>query len=455
MSEIAPLFAHQKETYDFLLDQNKCYDTSDAGTGKTRPHLEAWAERRRHGGKKALVLGPVSILRPAWGGDIDKFTPDIKYSIATAANRDKAFATDADVYITNTDAVRTYLAKKTPTFFRQFDTLIVDESDSFRHHTSSRSKALLKISKNFEYASCLTGTPYNKSVTEMWTQVKILDQGVRLGTSFFRFRNSVCSAKQVGPDPRHIQWADNDLADVAVSSLIADISIRHLFEECTDIPQNSRHDVVFELAPAHRKKYDKMVRDAMLELESGEYVNAVHAGALLQKCLQIASGAVYTGDGNYGVITSQRYDLIAQMVKDRPWPCVVFFQWKHQLEELRKAFERLELRHAAIHGGVTSSWRDTYINQFQGGFLDVIALHPDAAAHGLTLVNGRTTIWACPIREPGKFMQGNKRIHRIGQKHETETILITAANTVEDKVYATLSERTEGLLSMLDLLAGE
>ena len=70
-------YAHQKTTTDFIVDTKCCLITSDPGTGKTRAVLDAHAIL----GGKTLVLAPLSILEAAWGEDISKFQPQIKYGV--------------------------------------------------------------------------------------------------------------------------------------------------------------------------------------------------------------------------------------------------------------------------------------------------------------------------------------------------------------------------------------
>ena len=152
---ISPLWANQQQTLDLYRRSEIVFDTSDPGTGKTRGALEFFAERRRAGGKSALVICPKTLMESAWGGDIQKFVPDMQYVLAYAQNRAEAFATATDIYITNTDAVR-WLKGQKPRFWARFDTLIVDEISFFKHRSSQRSKALAKIAKHFQFRAGMT-----------------------------------------------------------------------------------------------------------------------------------------------------------------------------------------------------------------------------------------------------------------------------------------------------------
>ena len=85
---------------------NIVFDVSDPGTGKTFVRIIGFAKRRKAGGGCLLVLAPRSLLRSVWVNDIAKFAPSLRVSVADANNREAAFAEDADVYITNVDAVK-------------------------------------------------------------------------------------------------------------------------------------------------------------------------------------------------------------------------------------------------------------------------------------------------------------------------------------------------------------
>jgi len=234
---------------------------SEAGTAKTRVHLEAWARRYRDVGKALLVLAPKSVLQPVWAAEIERFLPHYGYSIACAGNREEAYDAEADIVITNTDAV-SWLARPWPRLCRRFDTLIVDESSYFRNPGSQRSQALSKIKRQFRYRVLLSGTLTGKSVTDLWHQLLILDDGARLGRKFYRFRDQVQYPVQVGREPEHVIWDDRSGAETAVAELIADITIRQRFEDCVDIPEHMMRTIEFQLPPRHRAQYRALARQS-------------------------------------------------------------------------------------------------------------------------------------------------------------------------------------------------
>jgi len=458
--EIPPYYEHQNKTLALLREQDRFFDTSDPGTAKTRPALAAFIERRTAGGKKCLVLAPKSILQPAWGNEIDKFFPGTSYMVAYATNRKKAFLDhDVDIYITNHDAAKWLLNTKNipKKYWDDFDTIIIDESTAYKHANTQRSKAAYGLAKKMQYRECMTGTPNPNSITELWHQVKLLDDGKALGTSFWKFRSIVCEPRQTGPSINHLTWEDKAGSEVVVYDRIDAFSIRHKFEECVDIPPNKVTEYYIDLPPALRKHYDSMVDMAATLLDSGQLLTAVHASAVHQKLMQIASGAVYTNllspdsENPHVVLDDGRYELVMDLAEARE-QCVVAFNWRHQRLGLEKAATKRGRKYRIIDGTVLDKHRIEAVNLFQAGEIDDIYAHPQSGGHGLTLTKGTTTIWTSPTYNAEFYKQLNHRIYRSGQTRKTETIHIIARNTYDENVYAKLGKKLTSMQLLLDLL---
>jgi SNF2 family DNA or RNA helicase len=443
-------FAHQKKSLTHATKTPIVFDCSDPGTGKTGVAIWDFERRRKKKGGCALVLAPRSLLRTAWQNDFRKFAPSLRTVVAEAANRAEAFDTPADVYITNVDAT-TWLAKQPKAFFKKFDTLIVDESSAYKHSTSQRSKAAAKLAKHFKYRRAMTGTPNGRSITDVWHQVFLLDEGQRLGTSFYAFRNTVCTPVQKGKNANAIEWSDKDGAEEAVFNLISDIVIRHKFENCVDIPANHRYALEYDLPKKHRDMYQQMESTAILELKkSKKVVTAINAAVVAGKLLQIASGAVYDDAGEFALVDEGRYKLVLDLVEERQHS-LVFFHWRHQRDALVAEAEKRGLSFCVIDGDAKDSERNEYVTAYQNGAYRVMFAHPRSAAHGLTLTRGTTTIWASPTYDLELYEQGSKRQHRMGQTQKTETITIVAPGTIDERAYDVMQTKNARMQNLLGL----
>ncbi len=444
-----PLFAHQKVSLAFMKERPRVFDTSDPGTAKTRVELEDFS-RNREKGKCMLVLAPKSILQNAWGSDIEEFTPHLRYSIAYADNRIEALTeVDADIYITNIDAVKA-LAKMPKDFFKKFERIAVDESTAYKHATSQRSRALNLIKVRFPIRRAMTGTPNSNTVLDIWNQAFFLDDGERLGKNFYQFRNAVCVPEQVGPKVNMIKWIDKPGAEEAVADRLSDIVIRHKFEECVDIPPTFKHVVKFSPSKKQRAAYDSMERDAIALMRSG-MVSAVNAAAARTKMLQIASGAVYENPNKYHVIDEGRYELVVDLVEQRRHT-IVFYLWKHQRDEIVRMAQQRKITFTTLDGELSDRQRAENSRNFQAGFFQMMLCHPKSAAHGITWTRATTTLWPSPPDDLEWWVQGNRRHARAGQKQKTEIIAILAPHTIEMGVYRKLEEKQARMDNLLELM---
>lgn len=456
---IPEFFKHQLVTIDFLSKTPRAFDMSDPGTAKTRAHLADAISRRGAGGGKILVVAPKSILQLAWGDDIDKFFPGVRYSIAYATNREKAFRADADIYITNHDAVKWLTSKECPlprNYLDAFGTLILDESSAFKHASAARSKSARKLSQAIPFMRCMSGTPNSNTIMDIWHQVFMLDQGERLGNSFWKLRNQVCEPKQNGPLPQHVKWVDKPGAEALVYDMIRDISIRHRLEDCVDIPPNHQWNLDFDLDRKTRKAYDDMLRDAVAALESGRVITAIHASSLNQKLLQIAAGAAYTGlaPGDYVEISDTRSEIVLDQVRARS-ASVVPFIWHHQRDQLSRLAKNPQnpVTFEVIDGGVDDRRRVEIVRDFQAGNLQMLLVHPQSAGHGLTLTKGVATIMASPTYNAEHYKQVFHRVYRASQTHKTETIHVRAKSTIDEHVYdGRLGPKLDSMALFLSLI---
>jgi SNF2 family DNA or RNA helicase len=450
-----PFFKHQLISTTFFQKRERGFDASDPGTGKTRIQIAIFANRRARKSGCALIIAPKSLLRSAWEDDFKKFAPHLRVSIAEAANREKAFQTNADVYVTNTDAAR-WLAKQNADFFSRFETLIIDEISYFKHRTSQRSKSVAKIKKFFKYRYGLTGTPNANNILDIWHQMFLIDDGSALGRSYYHFRQAVCAPKQVGPMPNMVEWLPRPGAEETVGMLMRSITMRHKFEECfKDMPENTERVINYHLSNNQLKVYKRMEKDQLVEIvkQKGgiDTISAVNAATVTTKLLQIASGASYNEGDGYTLIDPARYELVADLVEERQH-CVVFFNWTHQRDELIKEFQKRDITYTVIDGQTSSNGRHEAVELFQKGFYRVLLAHPASAGHGLTLTRATTTIWSSPTYNLEHYLQGNRRIYRAGQTKRTETIVVVAQGTIDENVIDKIRGKNTRQLKLLDIL---
>ena len=293
-STVPSLFKHQKQSLALLRTQPEVFDMSDPGTGKTAVEIVDFAERRRKGAPPAIILATKSLLTSAWQNDFTTFAPDLRTSVAFAENREEAMSVEADAYILNHDAAK-WLVNQKSKFWKRLEggTLIIDESTAMKHRTSQRAKACKKIAPHFEFRRLMSGIPSPNGICDLWHQMLILDGGKRLGTLYEKFKMAACYPTR--DESGFIKWVDRDGIEQTIATLLKDITIRHRFEDCVDIPANVLRRVGFKLSNKHMRLYQEMQSKKVLELANTK-ITVVNGAAAYTKLIQIASGAVYDQD---------------------------------------------------------------------------------------------------------------------------------------------------------------
>ena len=435
-------YAHQKTTTDFITNTKTCLITSDPGTGKTRAVLDAHAIL----GGKTLVLAPLSILEAAWGEDIYKFQPEIKYGVAYAKNRKQVFEDDEnEMVITNFEAVN-FLSKNTH-YCEQFDTIVIDEFTAFKNREAKRSKNLKKIISYFTNRIAMSGTPNSNTILDIWHPALLIDDGKRLGTRFYAFRHQVCTPKFNGFAN---EWIDKPGIEEAVADKLSDISIRFALSDCIDLPDNIVRTVNTKLTPNIQKQYKTLADESVLYTKSGT-VNAVNAAARVKKLLQLVTGAVYDEDGVVQFVHQERYDIVMTLVNQRAHSLVAF-NWKNERDALVELANKEGITYDVIDGTVPAERRKDIVARYQAGQIKVLFCHPQSASHGLTLTRASTVIWCSPTYNAEHYQQFNQRIYRAGQTQKTETILIQARGTWEPEVYKKLNTKLGRMENLLHIL---
>ena len=435
-------YAHQEVTTNFILKTKTCMITSDPGTGKTRAVLDAHVIL----GGKTLVLAPLSILEAAWGEDIHKFQPQIKYGVAYAKNRAKIFEDDTnEMVITNFEAVN--FLQKNPQYCKQFDTIVIDEFTAFKNREAKRSKNLNKIISCFTNRIAMSGTPNSNTILDVWHPALLIDGGKRLGTRFYAFRHQVCTPRFNGFAN---EWIDKPGIEEAVADKLSDISIRYALSDCIDLPDRIVRTINTKLTPNIQKQYKTLADESVLYTKSGT-VNAINAAARVKKLLQLVTGAVYDEDGVVQFVHQERYDIVMTLVGQRAHSLVAF-NWKHERDALIELANKEGITYEVIDGSVPAERRKDIVARYQAGHFKVLFCHPQSAGHGLTLTKANTIIWCSPTYNAEHYQQFNQRIYRAGQTQKTETILIQARGTWEPEVYKKLNTKLGRMENLLHIL---
>ena len=433
---------YQLTAINHAINVPKCGLFLDMGLGKTVSTLTAIKELKynRFQVNKVLIIAPKKVAEGTWTKEKDKWnhTKDFRVSLVLGRQqkRIKALSVNADLYIINRENVSWLVDYLRNDWY--FDTVVIDESSSFKNSKSKRFKALKMVLPKINRLIELTGTPSPNGVEDLWAQIYLLDQGERLEKYINHFRN-----RYMEPNKRNrsriFDYKAKDGVYAHIINKISDICISMKSEDYLELPDLSYNEIPVVLNDKARKDYDKMERDFVLELEEAEDdITAVNAAALSNKLLQISNGAVYDNSGIYTEVHNEKIESFLELVESlQGRSLLVFYNFQHDKERIKKALENSNLVVRELETTQDEDdWNDRKI--------DILLTHPASAAYGLNLQDGGNHVcWFGLTWNLEHYQQANKRLHRQGQKEKVIIHHLVTQDTRDEDVMRALDSKAD------------
>jgi hypothetical protein len=323
---------------------------------------------------------------------------------------------------------------KRKTFICPVDTLVIDELSLAKNPQSKRFKALHKHLGSIPRRWGLTGTPIPNNYLDLFMQIKMLDDGRRLGKTFSGYKDEwFYPADYMGYTYKLVTGAkehiDRRLADLALV----------MVGDPNDLPSSSIIDIPATIPPAARKQYKTMEKEMLAEIADGE-ITAPSAGVLVNKLLQLTSGAVYDEDRNVLPVHDAKLDALRTLLdKHRGEPVLILTAFKHESARIINAIPEARM------------FNELMLGEWQDGHIPVWVADPRSLSHGIDGLQKscRIAIWCSLTYSHETYVQTNARLIRTGQTAETIIYRIIAPGTIDDAVAEALRDKSDTQTGML------
>lgn len=399
---------------------------------------------------KVLVIAPKKVAEGTWVQEKDKWdhTKILRVSpvLGSLQKRIRALMTPADVYVINRENV-VWLVD----YYRNawpFDMVIVDESSSFKSHSAKRFKALASMGPHIDRLVELTGTPSPNSLSDLWSQIYLLDGGERLGKRYTQFRERYFEPDKRGHDGMVYSYTAKEGTEEGILQRISDICISMKAEDYLQLPDIIYHQIPVSLDPKAERAYRELERKMILEVpEDKEEISVTSAAALSNKLLQLSNGAVYDEDHRVHEIHSCKIEAFLELIESlQGKPALVFYNFQHDRDRILKALEKSGLRVRLLRTPQDEAdWNSRQI--------DVLLAHPASAAYGLNLQQGGNhVIWFGLTWNFELYTQANARLHRQGQSEKVIIHHLIAAGTRDEDVMQALSRKADAQNYVMETL---
>lgn len=435
---------YQNRGVDHIIKIPKSALFLEMGLGKTVTTLTAIEELMHNyfDVGKTLIIAPLRVANTVWHNEAKKWehTKNLKFSIVTGSLKERLVALQrkADVYVINRENIQwlvEHLGKKWC-----FDFVVIDESSSFKSHSSQRFKALKKVLPYINRTVLLTGTPASNGYMDLWSQFYLLDGGYRLGRTISFFRNRYFSSDFMGYKYTLREGGVKDIQDK-----VQDLVLSMQSDDYLDLPEYIYSILANELSGDLLKKYKSFEKEMLFSLNQEDKITALSAATLSNKLLQFCSGNIYDENKTIHHIHNLKIDTLNEIIEQNPNDNIlVAYNYKHELNALLKAYPN----------AVVLDKKGEAIELWNQGKIKLMLAHPASAGHGLNLQHGGSLIvWYGFVWSLELYKQFNARLRRQGQIKAVRVMHI-AVGDVEQRLMVSLSEKDATQDKLLKSLKG-
>jgi SNF2 family DNA or RNA helicase len=447
----------QKLMIDKIIKQDIVYALVGMGVGKTSSVLSAFCQLQRDlEVNSMLVIAPMRVCNLTWPMEVqqwDQFKHLKVANLRTPLGRRAFIGGMADIYLINYESIHTLVKlveKRGDTL--PYQMIVYDESTKCKNPASKRVNLLRKSLLSPPRRIGLTGTPAPNSLLDLFAQVRLLDDGQRLGRSFDHFKRTYFAAT----DYQQYNWEPIPGAAERIDERIADITLTlRTSDWVKDLPDCYVNDVEVKLPPAVMAQYEEFKKELILELRREVQITAANAAVLVRKLLQFTSGAIYDGEKKAHEVHDYKTEALAKLIKETKGPVLVLCDFKHEQDRIRRKFPQARF----FADARTPMLQMQLITQWNRREIPILVGHPMSMGHGLNLQQGsKTMVWMSLTYSRESYEQTIARLHRRGQKEVVTVHRLMVPGTVDDVVAEVLEEKRnteQRLLTALMLLEGD
>ncbi len=403
----------------------------DMGLGKTVQTLAHILVEKESGrlDRPALVVLPTTLVHN-WCEEARKFAPALRVLDLHGPQRKDRFDQigDHDLVLTTYPLLWRDQAMLA---MHEYHLLILDEAQIVKNVATKAAKGIRDL--NARHRLCLTGTPLENHLGELWAQFDFLLPGFLGSQKDFTKRWRTPIEKYDDPVRR----------DLLVRRIRPFMLRRRKDEVAKELPPKTTIVQTVALEGAQRDLYET-VRTAMQEkvrmavAEQGLARSHIVVLEALLKLRQVCCDPSLVKLPRAGrVEESAKLDLLLDMLPElleEGRRVLLFSQFTGMLAIIAAALDAANLPYVVLTGDTAD--RITPVKRFQDGEVPLFLISLKAGGVGLNLTAADTVIHYDPWWNPAAENQATDRAHRLGQLKPVFVYKLIVAGSIEERIVA-------------------
>jgi SNF2 family DNA or RNA helicase len=405
----------------------------DMGLGKTLQTITLLAVLHARGAldQPSLIVVPTSLIQN-WQRELQRFAPQLSVLVWHGSTRREARAGGAPDPFRAQLIVTSYalLVREQERWQAQpFQYLILDEAQNIKNPRSAVRTAARSLTAR--HRLCLSGTPVENHLGDMWSLFDFLMPGLLGSAAEFQTRYRV---------PIEDERNEEQLA--TLRRLVGPFILRRTKEQVAkDLPPKSNLVRAVELGEAQRRLYESIRIAAHADVRRMVQTKGIAGSTLTILDALMKLRQVCCDPRLVQVQAAQRVSesakltflfrlLVGELGQSRR--ILVFSQFTSMLSLIADGLTARGIDFALLTGATQDRARQ--VDSFQRGSVDVFLISLKAGGTGLNLTSADTVIHYDPWWNPAAQAQATDRAHRIGQTRPVFVHQLIVAGSVEERM---------------------
>ncbi|KAI9472360.1 MAG: SNF2 family N-terminal domain-containing protein [Benjaminiella poitrasii] len=498
------LMRHQVKGVRWMLDRENQQSSqggilADMGLGKTIQMIALMTSIAHNSSNTTLVVTPLALIQQ-WIDEINQKSPRLKVlkyhgtQRAATTNTTTLLQTFNDYHV----VVTTYQVVLSDTSLRQYEwyRIVLDEAQYIKNHQAKVSIACSQLKARKRW--CLTGTPIQNNVNELYSLFRFLR--IEPWSDYSTFRRVITNPLQ--QQTSHNNNNGGAVAMERLRTILMAVMLRRTKKKVVLETKKERRDIVLQFSPDEQALYNvllKKTRVLVFEYQKGRYMNMLclllrlrqacnHPQLILNSVEQDKDVLDITSNHDTSLInhhsccglcgrqeppfckecqtilqplkkaldnSSTKLNKVIEILKETQdchagQKTVIFSQFTSMLDLLEERLKIEGIEYCRYDGSMSSSLREKSLRQFkEDSNRTVMLISLKCGSLGLNLTTANRVILMDIWWNPAVEEQAIDRVYRIGQRLPVYVTRLLIDNSIELKILALQQKKAQLMIGAL------
>ncbi|BDX35528.1 helicase [Thermus phage MN1] len=334
-----------------------------------------------------------------------------------------------------------------------WDLMVLDEAHYVKDPNAKRSKAILGPKARNPIPArkrvALTGTPIVNRPVELWPILAWLDY--RVWGNFWAYAKRYCDAHYNGygwdfRGASNLEELRRRLRPYMLRREKGEVlqDLPEKIREIIILPRNGLSALVEEewaIWNQYQERLSSLREQAQRARQAKDKEELARILSEIRAVSQVAFNSMSTIRARLAEAKAPKVAAFVKDLLEEKEKVVVFAHHRAVLEYLREALK--EYHPVLVWGGMSAQARQAAVDAFQSGEAGVFLGSITAAAEGITLTASDTLVFAELDWRPGKMLQAEDRVHRIGQDRGVLIYYLVIEDSLEARMANVIASKME------------